>query len=91
MKQVICAVRDAKANLWHAPMFARNVPIAERWFAYQLLDNNTDFAKSPADFELWKLGEWDDETGDFNCPGIPIAIANGKLLQHKLLKEAGEL
>lgn len=68
MKMQIVATRDIVANLYGQPMFVPTLGQAIRSFGdgcQNTGDANNILAKHPQDFELWHLGEYDDETGRF--------------------------
>lgn len=56
------AIRDIKNDYGQIFQWA-NDQIARRNLAAMQKDNSTIISKFPADFELWKLGEYDSETG----------------------------
>lgn len=66
MKLQIIALRDIKANVYGQPMFVPNIGAAIRNFGDQVQDPNSGpLHKHPEDFELWHLGEYDDNDGSF--------------------------
>lgn len=70
----VFAVRDSAVNLFMPPIFLRSDGEAKR--ALRLtLDGDHAFAKSPSDYSLWCLGEFDEETGTFHdLLGKPIML-----------------
>lgn len=69
MKMKIVATRDVVGNVFSQPQFVVSVGMAIRSFgdACQNTQDPTNIlAKHPGDFELWHLGEYDDETGTFD-------------------------
>lgn len=68
MKMQIVALRDTVANVYGQPMFVASIGGAIRSFGDQCQGEPTDqnqLAKHPGDFEMWHLGTYDDETGNF--------------------------
>lgn len=66
MKIYMVAMRDIVANVFGAPSVAPQLGAAIRAFGdgcQNTGDPNNTLAKHPEDFELWVVGEWDDETG----------------------------
>ena len=61
MKQPIFALKDTK-SFFQPPFVDVNEALAVR-HVKNALDSANEFSKNPADFELWKLGEYDNETG----------------------------
>lgn len=79
MKLQIVATRDIVANLYSAPQFVPTIGQAVRSFGdacQNTQDPNNILAKHPRDFELWHLGEYDDEAGTFD-PSNKKQIAVG--------------
>lgn len=67
MKMHIVVIRDIKANVYGAPMFVGTIGGAIRSFGDECQKDSTDnmLSKHPEDFELFKLGEYDDATAQF--------------------------
>lgn len=67
MIYVAVAVKDTAAGLFHPPMFVRHQGQALRWFMDEVnrADQQNPLAMHPKDFELWRLGTFDDITGSF--------------------------
>lgn len=63
MKYHILAVRDIVANVYGQPFAAANIGAAIRDFGDQCTVGEGFLAKHPEDFELYKIGVYDDETG----------------------------
>lgn len=82
MLYMVLCVRDRAADVFGQPHFATSVGAAIRGFSDEInrdAENNV-FAKHPDDFDLYKLGTFDDATGSFDC-GKPAQIAVGKDLK----------
>lgn len=86
---VITAIKDNKAEIWHPPMFTRSAAITERWFANELLTHASDISKTPQDYDLYYLREFNDETAELTINDTQKVIAQGLQLKQRLLKEAG--
>lgn len=64
----IFTVHDAKAEYYMQPFFARNSGEAIRSFSEAINgDSNHQFAKYPADFTLFLLGEFNTDTGEITA------------------------
>lgn len=66
---VVCSVRDLKAEVFARPFYVGRVGEAVRSFQDEVTGGDQSsslLAKHPADFELWVLGSFDDETGKFS-------------------------
>lgn len=62
--QVIC-VRDIPTNVYMPPMFFHHTGQALRAFEDQCRDKANELGKHPEQYELWKIGTWDDNDGGF--------------------------
>lgn len=56
------SIYDSAADR-HQPFFAINDALAIRTFEQVCKDPNTDVARHPQDFTLWRNGEYDQKTG----------------------------
>lgn len=63
MKIKIFAVHDVKAEAFGNPMFMNNEQIAIRGLAGAVADPASVLSQSPEDFNLYELGEYDDNSG----------------------------
>nr|AVQ10208.1 DNA binding protein VP5 [Gokushovirinae environmental samples] len=63
MKLQICAVYDKVAGAYLAPLFVRTSFEAMRMFRDAVGSADHQFCKHPEDFVLFRLGEFDDNTG----------------------------
>lgn len=65
MKHVMLAVRDSAVRAFNRPIFVPTLEVGIRSFYDEAKRNEPDnqMSKHPEDFELWYLGEYDDETG----------------------------
>lgn len=66
---MVVAVRDQKADQFGHPWYAQTIPMALRHFAdaVQNSDPTNLWRNHPEDFALFKLGEFDQSTGEFTC------------------------
>lgn len=67
MKMQVIATRDIVANVYGPPMYVIHVGQSIRGFGdeCQRKEKGNVLGEHPEDFELWHLGEWDDETAEF--------------------------
>lgn len=63
MKLKMFAIFDTKAGCYSTPFFMQNKGLAIRAMQDMAMDNRTVINKHPADFVLFLLGEFDDNTG----------------------------
>ncbi|QXP08533.1 MAG: nonstructural protein [Arizlama microvirus] len=73
----VYAIKDTKAGVFNNPFFTRHEAEAIRGFNRAANDPNTTISIYPADFELYKLGEWSDFTGCHTDLGTPSFVMNG--------------
>lgn len=64
MKNKLYAVKDNKVGFLNAPFIAPNNAAAMRMFGDTVQDTNTLLNKHPEDYELYSLGEMDENTGE---------------------------
>lgn len=77
MNMNIYSAKDTKAGIYHTPFYCRHEAEAIRMFAGAANDRNTNISIYPADFELHKLGEWNDFSGQFTNLDTPQFVMNG--------------
>jgi len=63
MQLKMYSVRDAKAEVYNAPFYKRSHGEAERDFLNAIRDDKNPNSKFPEDFDLFYLGEYNDQTG----------------------------
>lgn len=71
----IYVMRDNKVGFL-SPTFDLNDDVAQRNFSYGINNNNV-MSFSPADFDLFKLGTYDNETAKFELLPIPELVVSG--------------
>lgn len=78
-KFVICCIRDSAADAFNIPIFLRSTGVAIRTFTDEInraADDNQLY-KHPDDHDLYMLGFYDQETGEFELEK-PRQLARGK-------------
>jgi len=80
MKLIICTVKDRAADAYGRPMFVPSTGVAIRSFSDEINRNNADnqLYNHPDDFDLYELGEFDDNTGLFSLHEQPKLLSLGK-------------
>lgn len=84
MKLQIFAIKDRAIAAFMQPFFAPSIGGALRAFQDAMNDGSTPMNKHPDDYDLWHLGEWDDQSGEFVCETglakdpLPTQLAMGK-------------
>lgn len=80
MKLIICTVKDRAADAYGRPMFVPSTGVAIRSFSDEINRNNADnqLYNHPDDFDLYELGEFDDNSGLFVLHEQPKLLSLGK-------------
>lgn len=74
MNQPVIAVFDKKTGTYGSIFICRHVGEAIREWDIIRKDTNTKYGKTPEDFDLWQLGEFDESKGAIqNEPRIQLA------------------
>ena len=76
MKLNVYSVKDAKAATFGNPFYANNDQVAIRSFQAVADDPNTTIHKNPEDFSLYKVAEWDDNSGEIIPQKQPKFVTN---------------
>jgi hypothetical protein len=63
----IYVIRDKKAHAYMQPVTTRNDGTAIRMIQSSLQKGDTDLAKYPEDFALYRIGEFDEITGTIDA------------------------
>lgn len=89
MRKVICAVRDAKAEVFGRPIFVNTVGEAVRIFTDEVNRTSSDnvYANHPEDFALYELGTFDDNSGLINALPIVKIIVQADQLKERKVKD----
>jgi hypothetical protein len=87
MKLVLCTVKDRAADAYGRPMFVPSIGVAIRSFSDEINRNDPEnqLFNHPDDFDLYELGEFDDNSGLFALHDQPKLVSLGK--QVKLTKD----
>ena len=80
MKIKILAVHDRALDAYMRPMFVPTIGAGIRAFQDEVNNPESPMNKHPDDYDLFNLGDWDDNTGQFSQQPKPINIAVGKQL-----------
>jgi hypothetical protein len=83
MKYKIVVVRDRVADGYSIPQFVLNIGAAIRGFGDEVRRPHSEerpnsLNQHPEDYDLFYLGEYDDESGQFEQLDRPKQIAIGK-------------
>lgn len=78
------SVRDAKAEVFHTPFYKKTHGEAERDFTTLVRDDKSQLRQFPEDYDLYYLGEYDDQTGKFEGLDTPQHIVKAvQVLAHQ--------
>lgn len=79
----VYSIRDTKSGVYWQPLHQKTHGEAERTFKSLVEDEKTLIHKYPEDFELYYLGEFNDETGKVDFLDTPQhVVAAVQLKQH---------
>lgn len=59
----IFSIRDSKGEIYNTPWFKKTHGEAERDFREAAKDDKSYLSKYPEDYDLYYIGEYDDQTG----------------------------
>jgi len=59
----VFSVYDVKAEAYLPPWVAQTTAVALRRFQATAQDANSDFARFAADYTIFEIGEWDEDSG----------------------------
>lgn len=76
MKLKIFSVFDSPAEAYLPPFYMPTTAMAHRAFRQSLDDEKHQFSKTPRDYTLFHIGEFDDANAEI-VTQIPKALANG--------------
>lgn len=77
MKPMFC-IKDRAVNTWGDPFAQPSEQHAKRWFRDLVNDEKTPFAQHPDDYDLYSVGEYDDDGGILDPIEHPVLVARGK-------------
>jgi len=77
MKHQIFAIYDSKAGAYLPPWTIHKEEMAIRLFADMIHDPNHQFAKNPADYTLFKIGTYDDNSAMIVNEKENTSLGNG--------------
>ena len=72
---MIFSIYDEKAEVYNTPFFQGTVGMALRSFQELVRDNESMLFKYPEDYILYRIGEYDDKTGQIISETNPLYIA----------------
>lgn len=76
------SIRDQKGEIFHTPFFKKTHGEAERDFAQLVKDGQSTISKFPEDFDLYYVGDYDDQTGLFKSLDTPRHVTKAAMVQN---------
>jgi len=74
------SVKDLKAEAFAPPFFLINNQVAMRGFNAALRDPQNQMSQWPADYALYRIGEFADDTGGLSPLPEPELVVSGETL-----------
>jgi len=71
MQLKIYSIRDSKSEVYNQPFYKKTHGEAERDFRSLVNDEKSTINKYPEDFDLYYLGDYDDNTGKLQTNDSP--------------------
>lgn len=71
MLHEVYAIRDSKAEMFHAPFLQKAKGEAERTFTQIANDPETSVGRFPDDYDLYYIGKFDDNSGLYTTLDTP--------------------
>ena len=81
------SIRDAKAGVFNTPFFQKSIGEAERNFDKLCKDSSSMVAQYPDDFDLYLIGEYDDQSGNIKCLDTPQHLVKAAMLRKAALDQ----
>ncbi|WNK12910.1 MAG: nonstructural protein [Microvirus sp.] len=80
MRLKMYSIRDSKAECFNQPFFCKTHGEAERNFLELTKDEKSFVSKYSDDYDLYFVGEYDDQTGTLESLDAPLHIVKAALL-----------
>ena len=77
----IYAIMDSKAEAFMQPFFAQTPGLAQRMCEGTVNDPNSQLNRYPEDFALWRIGSFDDRTGQVTGDTPTLLVQAFQLLR----------
>lgn len=91
MKLHLCSVFDSKVGAYAAPFCARSKGEAIRSFQTACSDDTLPFKRYPADYRLFVVADFDDNTGYITAVSPPEALIGADELGPPEVKESAPI
>jgi len=78
MKYAVCAVKDRAVNAYNRPIYVPTVGVAIRSFTDECNKTDSELNNHPEDYDLYEIGQWDDETAIYTPLEAPRVITRAQ-------------
>lgn len=83
MKVKLYAVYDSASGIYDGPVPAHGDGVAMRNFTNMAKNKDSTVGRNPEHFSLWRVGEWNDATGEVTpeikeCLGYAVDLITGE-------------
>lgn len=75
--KVVCSVFDSKAQLFSTPFVSHSRITAVRDFEGAVRDSGGGINKFPQDYQLYLIGNWNEESGFISALDVPELLVRG--------------
>ena len=89
MKVDLYAVFDRCSGVYDGPIPGRADAEMVRNFTFMCTNKESKISQSPEDFTLFKVGKWNDGTGELE-PSVPEKLINGAEATANLMSDNGD-
>lgn len=72
------SIRDSAVNAFMRPFAVPAIGAATRAFTDDVNNPQSESHKHPEDYELYHVGDWDEDSGTFRPIEVPELIVRGK-------------
>lgn len=77
----IFSVFDKKAGVYSTPFVSHSLATATRDFGSAVNDSSSQISKFASDYELFMVGEWDEDSGLIVSGSSPVFVVAGSSLK----------
>lgn len=84
MNLKVYTIRDSKAEVFNTPFFQKSHGEAERSFRELINDEKSMVSKYPEDYDLYYLGQYDDQTGTIEALDTPQHMQKAVSIKQQL-------
>lgn len=74
----VCAVKDRAIDAFNRPIYVPTIGVAIRSFNDEVARKDSEMANHPEDYDLYELGQWDDQTAIYTALEAPRVITRAQ-------------